>query len=456
MIHDLIAERMVISAVINGSGDLTCWEQASAAIDSECFYNPAHRRIWDACERAVRAGPLLALDAQLVLGELGPGLDAEYLAATGEISTPRTLPDYIRRVRELATVRELGRVCADLYSQAKEGPENVRDFLDTAPRMVADALRGRMLAVPGFDIRDVVNRVYEDTQKMVENGGTLGITTGLEALDKGMLGLVNGDLVVIAGRPGMGKSALAQHMITSVAAEGKRALVFSLEMARSQWAQRMLAADGKLGLRNVRTGKALREDGDNYRASCERVSRLPVRLVDEPHLNAASMMASARAYARDVGRVDLIAIDYLQLMTGSDKRMPREQIVAEGSRACKLLARELDCPVALLSQLNRDGEKRGGDHRPMLSDLRESGAIEQDADTVLFVHRPSEYDKENESLRGYSELILGKCRNGETGIVHAAWIGEHTLFADLPMGWKPPEKKPPTPKRGGWNGGDYQ
>jgi replicative DNA helicase len=442
VIHDHNAERMVISAVVH-SGDLRCWEQAHAALDAEYFHHPAHRRIWEACERVARTSPS-AIDSQLVLGELHTDHAEAFLEATGRISIPRTLPDYIRRVRDLATMREVGRVCGEIYAKTREGTEDIQDFLDDVPRLVADALRGRMLSTPGHDIRDVVEKVYLEAQAMVEHNGLLGVTTGLRALDAATLGYVPGDLVVIAGRPGMGKSALAQHNIQAAAAEGKRVLVFSLEMPKEQWTQRILAADGKLGLKNVRTGKSLRDSPSKYLASCERVSSLPIRLVDIAGMNHSTLSASARAYAQDVGKVGLIVVDYLQLMLG-DKRISREQQVAESSRACKLLARELDCPVVLLSQLNREAAKRGG--RPQLSDLRESGAIEQDADMVLFVHRPGELDLEDESLQGFSELILGKCRNGATGIVHAAWTGEHTLFGDLPMGWKPPEGRAPTPRR---------
>lgn len=447
MTHDHEAERMVISAVIGA--DLIFWQQAHAALGSEHFHHPQHRRIWEACARVARAKPS-AIDTQLVLGELGPDQTEAFLAATGKISVPRTLPDYIRRVRDLATLREIGRVCGEIYAKARGGVEDLQDFLDDVPRQIAEVMRGRMLSVPGHDIREVVETVYLDATKMLETGGTLGLSTGLRALDAATLGLVDGDLIVIAGRPGMGKSALAQHMICSVAAQGKRALVFSLEMPNEQWTQRMLAADGKLGLRNVRTAKALRDSPAQFVASCERVSRLPIRLVDIAGMNAATLTASARAYAQDVGKLGLIVIDYLQLMIG-DKRISREQQVSESSRACKLLARELNCPVVLLSQLNRDVEKRGGG-RPQLSDLRESGAVEQDADMVLFVNRPGEREPDNADLQGFSELILGKCRNGATGLVHAAWIGEHTLFGDLPVGWKPPERNhaPATRSRGGY------
>jgi replicative DNA helicase len=447
--HDHEAERMVIAAVVH-SGDLRCWQQAHAALAPECFHLPAHRRIWEACGRAARANPS-ALSPQLVAGELGADHADAFLEATGRISIPRTLPDYIRRVRDLATLREVGRVCGEIYAKSREGVEDIQDFLDDAPRQIAEAMRGRMLSVPGHDIRDVVESVYLDAAKMLETGGTLGHSTGLRALDAATLGLIDSDLIVIAGRPGMGKSALAQHMICSVAAQGKRALVFSLEMPKEQWTQRMLAAEGKLGLRNVRTAKALRESPAEYVAACERVSRLPVRLVDIAGMNAATLTASARAYAQDAGKLGLIVIDYLQLMIG-DKRIPREQQVSESSRACKLLARELECPVVLLSQLNREVEKRG-DGRPQLSDLRESGSIEQDADMILFVNRPGERDPDNEDLKGFAELILGKCRNGATGTVHAAWIGEHTLFGDLPMGWKPPEARTQVPRR---RAGSYQ
>lgn len=439
MIHDIETERTVLST-ITGCGDLTAWEMASQTIDAEVFYSAQHRRIWEAMERAARTKPLALDSLQIRAHAIGVDDDA-LLHATGVIGTMRMLPDNLRRLRDLHTVRELGRVGAHFFAEAKQGPENVPDFLDNADRTVTEALRGRMVQSPGKPFRHYAQQVYDRMIALSEGRGRVGLPTGLDALDRIMLGLCPGDLVVVAGRPGMGKSSLAQLMATTNAAEGKEVLVFSLEMPGDQWAARAMSADARVPLRHVRTGEAVANSMASCLASLERLSRMPITMADVPALDRVSLCASARAHRREHGVLDLVVIDYLQLMSGRGDEDGRERVVAESTRAAKLLAKEMGCPVVLLSQLNRKSDDKA-DKRPELSHLRESGAIEQDADAVILVHRdevanPNNVDRNTKRHlnAGTAELIVAKNRNGQCGVAEAAWLADFAAFGNLTRRW---------------------
>jgi len=251
-------------------------------------------------------------------------------------------------------------------------------------------------------------------------------------------GLQNSELIIIAARPSMGKTALAINIAQNAAIKGGKVVaVFSLEMSKESLLRRMLASEAHVGAKNIQTGFIPREDRDKLTNALERLVEAKLYLDDTPGISLTEMRAKARRLRQSSGRLDLIVVDYLQLMTGGSlgaenrRYENRTQEVSAISRGLKALAKELEIPVIALSQLSRASEQRGGDRKPILSDLRESGSIEQDADVVAFIHRESYYNREDPDLEHKAEIIIAKQRNGPTGSLDVGWVSDYTLFADL-------------------------
>jgi replicative DNA helicase len=253
-------------------------------------------------------------------------------------------------------------------------------------------------------------------------------------------GLQNGELIIIAARPSMGKTAWAINIAqNSAIRDGKVVAVFSLEMSKESLLRRLLASEAQVNSRKIQTGFLPKEDKGKLMSALERLMESKMFIDDTPGITMAEMRAKARRLKQQEGRLDLIVIDYLQLMTGvnaSGKRgfENRTQEVSSISRGLKALAKEMKVPVVALSQLSRGSEQRTGDKKPLLSDLRESGSIEQDADVVAFIHREEYYDRENEDLKGKAEIIVAKQRNGPTGVVNLLYLSDYTLFANPTSG----------------------
>jgi len=264
-----------------------------------------------------------------------------------------------------------------------------------------------------------------------------GLATHYIEFDKMTSGLQNSELIIVAARPSMGKTAWAINIAQNCAVkDGKVVAVFSLEMSKESLLRRMLASEASVGSRKLQTGFIPREDKSKLIAALDRLMTSKMFVDDTPGITLAEMRAKARRLRQQEGHLDLIVIDYLQLMTGSagssqKKFENRTQEVSSISRGLKALAKELNVPVIALSQLSRGSEQRTGDKKPLLSDLRESGSIEQDADVVAFIHREEYYDRENEDLKGKAEIIIAKQRNGPTGSVHLAYIADFTRFENL-------------------------
>ena len=262
-----------------------------------------------------------------------------------------------------------------------------------------------------------------------------GLATRYTDFDRMTSGLQHSELIIIAARPSMGKTAWAINIAQNCAVhEGKVVAVFSLEMSKESLLRRMLASEAMVNSRKIQTGFLPREDKGKLQDALERLMESKLFVDDTPGITLAEMRAKARRLKQQEGRLDLIVIDYLQLMSGGSKQKGfenRTQEVSAVSRGLKALAKEMKVPVIALSQLSRGSEQRAGDKKPLLSDLRESGSIEQDADVVCFIHREEYYDRENEDIKGKAEIIIAKQRNGPTGSIQLAYLSDYTRFENL-------------------------
>lgn len=426
MIADVATERAVIGTVVMLGNE--SFARARRVLDPDHFADAGCAAIWRACDRAVRLGHLDTLALRAHLPADFP--EEAVLAATSAIPDSRMLDERCNHLRELAVARAVAKVGAELYAAGQSNHDGIREYLDTAAAKLAEALRGRVARVPGRSIGDACMDLYDHMGEMVAHRGIIGHKTGLTGLDNVIHGLMNGKFYVIAGRPGMGKSAMALRTCSTIARSGMPVIVFSLEAPSTEWAARMLAADSMLLLDDVITGEALNKHPAILTATLQQLSELPIHIVDTTMLDYVSMCSAARSYAvESKGKVGAIVVDYLQLMRGLGREQNREREIAEISRSCKALAMELDCPVVALSQLNREVERRPN-KRPMLSDLRESGSIEQDADVVLFMYRDEHYNPDTEA-KGIAEIIVAKNRSGRCARVECAWIAERCSFENL-------------------------
>jgi replicative DNA helicase len=278
-------------------------------------------------------------------------------------------------------------------------------------------------------IREVLIKAYERIEKLFASKLSItGLSTGFKDLDFKLSGLQKSDLVLVAARPSMGKTAFALNVCQNAALRNDASVaVFSLEMSKEQLVQRMLSSEAQIPMQNLRNGKLVEDDWVALTKAMSKLSSAKIHIDDTPSITPLELRAKCRRLKMEKG-LDLIMIDYLQLMNVSGRSESRQQEISLISRSLKAIAREMDCPVVALSQLSRAPELRS-DHRPMLSDLRESGAIEQDADVVMFLYRDEYYDKESER-KNIADLIIAKQRNGEIGDVELVWLGQFAKFAD--------------------------
>jgi replicative DNA helicase len=333
-------------------------------------------------------------------------------------------------VREKAVLRNLISVSTGIAAEAYAGEEDVAQILDRAQGRIYEISEDSR--TDGFSSVDVI---VPNTFKAIEeafqnNDDVTGLRTGFTELDKKTGGLQPSDLLILAARPSMGKTSFALNLAYNVAVnEGVGVGVFSLEMSREQLVMRMLGSSGQFNLHNLRRGRLQAEDWPRLTAACEKLSQAPIYIDDTSGIGVLEMKAKARRLKQQHG-LGLIVIDYLQLMQGTGRSENRQQEISVISRNLKGMAKDLNVPVIALSQLSRTVESRG-DHRPMLSDLRESGAIEQDADVVMFIFREEVYKPEDETLHNLATIIIGKQRNGPIGSCDLYFHKEFTKFADL-------------------------
>ncbi len=333
-------------------------------------------------------------------------------------------------VHEKGVLRNLISVSNSIAAEAFGAEDEAAAILDRAQGRIyeisEDTRQGGFEAVDSI-VPDAFKSIEEAFQN---NDDVTGLRTGFTELDRKTGGLQNSDLIILAARPSMGKTSFALNMAYNVAVnEGVGVGVFSLEMSREQLVMRMLGSSGPFNLHNLRRGRLKAEDWPNLTSACEKLSQAPIYIDDTSGINVLEMKAKARRLKQQHG-LGLIIIDYMQLMSGSGRIENRQQEISVISRNLKAMAKDLNVPVLALSQLSRGVEARG-DHRPMLSDLRESGAIEQDADLVMFIFREEVYKPEDETLRNLATLIIGKQRNGPIGQLDLYFHKEYTKFADL-------------------------
>jgi len=337
----------------------------------------------------------------------------------------------VRIVREKALMRSVAAAASEITAMVQEGTGAAGDLLESAEQKVYAIRRGRN-AQNMVTINVVLQEVMERLAELTATGGATlpGLTTGLSAIDGKINGLNKSDLLLLAARPGMGKTSLALNIALNAAkASGKTVAVFSLEMSRDQLVTRLLASEGLVENTRLVTGNLRESDWQKIAEAASTLSRLDIRIDDNPLLTVADMNAKCRR----LDNLGLVVIDYLQLMTSAGGKgysgENRQQAVSDISRMLKIMAKELQVPVLCLSQLSRANEKRE-DKRPMLSDLRESGSIEQDADIVMFIYRDDYYNEDSEK-RNIAECIVAKNRHGETGKVELRWMPDYTTFGTL-------------------------
>ena len=417
-------------------------------VDDSMFYREAHRRLFRAMTRLFERGTVLDIvtvsEELKRAGELENAGGLEYLASLLDaVPTAANIEYHGRIVREKALLRRLidaaHTIVRDVYDP---GERAVEEILDQAEQRVFRVSESR--AREGFVwIKEVLWPTFEHIEKLQETpGGVSGLATGFDDLDRMTSGLQPGDLAIVAGRPSMGKTSWVLNVAQTVAIEHDIPVaIFSLEMSKEQLVQRFLCAEGRVDAQRLRRGKLEPDEYLRLGRAAGHLNTAPIWIDDSATSNVLEMKAKSRRLKADAD-VGLIIVDYIQLMSGSTRTDSRVQEVSEISRGLKALARELEVPVIALSQLSRANEQRP-DKRPQLSDLRDSGSIEQDADMVMFLYRPEYYsgpaDKDGKSLEGKAELIVSKQRNGPTGTVKLFFHKAYTRFDSISRSSEPME-----------------
>ena len=439
--HSIEAEQSVLGGLML---DNQAWDRIADLVADTDFYRDEHRRIFRQIRNLLeRAKPADVVTVAEALDAAGEGDQTGGLAYLGELAanTPSAanIKRYAEIVRERAVLRQLvataDEIASDALNPMGRDAESLLDEAESKIFKIAEAGAGHR---EGFvHINPLLTEVVERIQELHDRDNPsdiTGVPTGMIDLDRKTSGFQPGDLIIVAGRPSMGKTAFALNIAENVAVEsGLPVGVFSMEMGGAQLAMRMLASVGRLDSHRVRSGRLNDEEWSRLSFALGKLHEAPIYIDETGGLTPASLRARARRLARQYGgKLGLIVIDYIQLMSGNRQGENRATEVSEISRSIKSLAKELQVPIVALSQLSRKVEERT-DKRPMMSDLRESGAIEQDADVILMMYR-EEYYKPDTPEKGIAEIIIGKQRNGPTGTVRMAFIGEFTRFENLASG----------------------
>lgn len=452
--HSLDAERAVLGAILKDSEGIF---RALEVIDSaEHFYVHKHRLIFNALvELSEKSEPC---DITTVANVLQNENNLEKIGGRvylvdlveGVVSTAH-LNSHCKIVLEKSLLRKLIHTSTEIISSCYSMEQPVEELLDVAESNIFGLSQSRFRK-SFISFKELMPNTFQQIEDLQSEDSSLsGIKTGFHKLDEMTNGLHNGELIIIAGRPSMGKSALMMNMAEYVAMEYKRGVaVFSLEMSNEALALRMLCGRAKISQQRLRARKLRTEEWPRLTSAGGILAEAPIFIDDSPSLTSLEMRAKARRL-KSQHNISLVIVDYLQMMSSPGRAENRQQEISNISRSLKILAKELEVPVICLSQLSRMVEQRGGDKKPQLSDLRESGAIEQDADVVMFVYRAEHYmshlektDPKYQEVEGKAEIIVAKQRNGPTGVVHLAFIKDYARFENLDPGFRevPPGVEP--------------
>ncbi len=443
------AERSILGAILLDNGH---YNEAAEKIRSDDFSLDSHRRIFGRMAELMDAGR--AVDIVTLVEELARRKEVESVGGVAYIASlteglPRRLniEEYVRIVKDKSLLRQLIGICGTAMTQAADQTEEALEVLNSAESALLEVSeRGITRGFAG--IPEIVREHFGTIDAIWKlKRDVTGLATHYKDFDSMTSGLQPAELVIIAARPSMGKTAWAINIAQNAAVkDGKVVGIFSLEMSKESLLRRMLASQAFVNMKKIQTGFIGRDDQEKLIEASEKLTESKLFIDDTPGISLTEMRAKARRLRQQAGSLDLIVVDYLQLMSasiqggaGSKRHENRTQEVSAVSRGLKALAKEMRVPVIALSQLSRASEQRGGDKKPMLSDLRESGSIEQDADVVAFIHRESYYNKDengepDEESKGKAEIIIAKQRNGPTGSVHLAYLPEFTRFENLAHG----------------------
>ncbi len=436
MPHSDAAEQAVLGAMLI---DSRCIPQVVEVLRPEDFYTRQHQEVYEAVYSmfalSKKIDPVTVQEQMRQDGTYVEETTRSFLLQLMDVTpTAANVMEYVEIVRDKALLRRVAETADEITAMIGEGSGTGSQVLEAAEQRIYAIRQGR--AFQGLiPISAITADVYARIGELSEMDSQVpGLSTGLVDLDRMISGLGNSDLILLAGRPGMGKTSLGLNILLEVGKHsGKAVVFFSLEMSREQLAMRLISGESFIPNQKLITGQLEEEDWEKLTLACRALNATNILIDDNPSLSVADMNAKCRR----VENLGLVVIDYLQLMTsaGGKQRYSnenRQQVVSDISRALKIMAKELNVPVLCLSQLSRANESRS-DKRPMLSDLRESGAIEQDADEVLFIYR-DDYYNENSEYKNQAEIIVAKNRHGETGKVMVQWLPEFTTFANLE--WK--------------------
>src|SRR5215210_913655 len=433
--HNIQAEESLLGAMLLSRDAIVAAVEVQLSADD--FYKPAHGHIFDAVTSLYAQGdpadPVTVAESLSRAGVLeaigGPAILIGLQAGTPSIGNAGR---YARIIEEHSLLRRLIRVAGDIAEMGYSVPEDVASAVDEAEAMVFNVAQRRVTDSMA-NIRDLLSAQLDHLEALFErNQEITGVPTGFIDLDRQLAGLQPSNLVIIGGRPGTGKTSFALGIAANAALEARTpVLIFSLEMSHRELTQRLLCSEARVDATRMRNGKLLESDWPKISHAVGRLGEAPLFIDDNPHLTIMEIRAKARRLKSREG-LGLIVIDYMQLMSGRSNAENRQVEISEMSRGLKILARELNVPVIALSQLSRNLESRA-DKRPILSDLRESGSLEQDADVVIFLYRDEVYNRETPD-RGTAEVIVAKHRNGPIGVTHLAFLDHYTRFANMAKG----------------------
>ncbi|MEG0919228.1 MAG: replicative DNA helicase [Anaerovoracaceae bacterium] len=430
--HNIEAEKSVLGAAMLSKDALLDVLEEVRAKD---FYSSAHKEIFEVMDILNKANS--PVDVLTVSEELKKRNVLELVGGRGYIATlssgvPSTAnaKEYAKIVGEKATLRRLIESANQISDKGYDGDSDAIAILDFAEKEIFEIAQGKQhndLA----KISDVLIRNLEILgERQKQSGGITGVTSGLVDVDRKLSGFQKSDMIVLAARPSMGKTAFALNVgLQAALRDNATVLIFSLEMSKEQLGQRLLAMEARVDSMKMNTGEIDGQDWEKISTALDSLGKSKIMIDDTPGLRMMEIKNKCRRLKAEQG-LDMIIVDYLQLMDGEGRSDNRQQEITQLSRGMKQLAREMDCPVIVLSQLSRAVEQRP-DHRPVMSDLRESGAIEQDADVVIFLYRDEVYHPEDTEKPGVCEVMISKHRNGPTGVVDVLWQSQYTRFANL-------------------------